>query len=67
MGSGVLVYEAARDVAAGEELLVPYGRRAKDETHLLLDYGFRREFVSPCKQRGWLMRGADWLVQWSTP
>lgn len=48
MSDNVLEYRTNRDVEAGEELLVPYGRgTGKDNTQLLMDYGFRRDEISP--------------------
>ncbi len=47
MERNTISYFAARDLAAGEELLVDYGRQPKQNTQLMLDYGFRRSFVSP--------------------
>jgi hypothetical protein len=47
MEDNTISYFAARDLAAGEELLVDYGRQPKQNTQLVLDYGFRRSFISP--------------------
>jgi hypothetical protein len=43
MENSSVYYTVKRFVNAGEELLVDYGLRAKDNTQLIMDYGYRME------------------------
>ncbi len=46
MKGDAIWYYSARVLAPDEELLVDYGRQPKQNTQLILDYGFRGTFVS---------------------